>query len=167
MALDLVADCGRCAGLCCVALPFAATADFAIDKAAGVPCPNLADDFSCRIHDRLRPEGFPGCIAYDCSGAGQRVTQVVFDGRTWRSDPTIAESMFATFRVVRPVHELLVLLQEAFSNQAWFGPWAKHWQLAMGVFIILVAMYLPQGLAGLMQRFGRKAEAVAAEEDHA
>ena len=81
MALDLVADCGRCAGLCCVALPFAATADFAIDKAAGVPCPNLADDFSCRIHDHLRPEGFPGCIAYDCSGAGQRVTQVVFDGR--------------------------------------------------------------------------------------
>jgi branched-chain amino acid transport system permease protein len=59
-----------------------------------------------------------------------------------------------------------VLLQEAFSNQAWFGDWAKHWQLAMGVFIILVAMYLPQGLAGVMQRFGRKAETEAAEEDH-
>jgi branched-chain amino acid transport system permease protein len=60
-----------------------------------------------------------------------------------------------------------VLLQEAFSNQAWFGPWAKHWQLAMGIFVILVAMYLPQGLAGLMQRFGRKpeAEAVEAAED--
>lgn len=49
-----------------------------------------------------------------------------------------------------------VILQEAFSNQAWFGPLAKHWQLAMGVFIILVALYLPQGLAGLAQKFGRK-----------
>jgi hypothetical protein len=28
----LRADCGSCAGLCCVALPFARTADFAIDK---------------------------------------------------------------------------------------------------------------------------------------
>ena len=113
MGVELVADCERCAGLCCVALPFAATADFAIDKPAGVPCPNLAVDFSCRIHDRLRPEGFPGCIAYDCTGAGQRVTQVVFGGRTWRSDPAIAESMFAVFRAVRSVHELLALLEEA------------------------------------------------------
>ena len=56
-----------------------------------------------------------------------------------------------------------VLLQETLSNQAWFGPLAKHWQLAMGVFIILVAMVLPQGLAGLMQRFGRKPEAEATE----
>lgn len=57
-----------------------------------------------------------------------------------------------------------VLLQEAFSNQAWFGPLAKHWQLAMGVFVILVALYLPQGLAGLMQKFGRDKDAVEAEE---
>jgi hypothetical protein len=34
----------------------------------------------------------------------------------------------------------------------------------MGLFIILVAMYLPQGLAGLMQRFGRKAETEAPAE---
>ena len=49
-----------------------------------------------------------------------------------------------------------VLLQEVLSNQAWFGPSARHWQLAMGIFIMLVALYLPQGLAGLAQRFGRK-----------
>jgi branched-chain amino acid transport system permease protein len=56
-----------------------------------------------------------------------------------------------------------VLLQEAFSNQAWFGPWAKHWQLAMGIFVILVAMYLPQGLAGLIARRPRQAS-IEAEE---
>ncbi|MDR3081083.1 MAG: pentapeptide repeat-containing protein, partial [Streptomyces sp.] len=38
---DLRADCSSCFALCCVALPFAASADFAIDKAAGTPCPNL------------------------------------------------------------------------------------------------------------------------------
>jgi branched-chain amino acid transport system permease protein len=45
-----------------------------------------------------------------------------------------------------------VLLQEVLSNQAWFGVAAKHWQLAMGILIMLVALYLPQGLAGLMDR---------------
>ncbi len=57
-----------------------------------------------------------------------------------------------------------VLMQETLSNQSWFGPVAKHWQLAMGIFVILVALYLPQGLAGLMQQFGRKPVAEAAEE---
>ncbi|MBI3093381.1 MAG: branched-chain amino acid ABC transporter permease [Rhodocyclales bacterium] len=57
-----------------------------------------------------------------------------------------------------------VLLQEVLSNQAWFGIAAKHWQLAMGMLIMLVALYLPQGLAGLMQRFGRKPVAEAADD---
>jgi len=55
-----------------------------------------------------------------------------------------------------------VLLQETFSNQAWFGPLAKHWQLAMGVFVILVALYLPRGLAGLMER---KSQPAVEEEE--
>jgi len=57
-----------------------------------------------------------------------------------------------------------VLLQEVLSNQAWFGASAKHWQLAMGIFIMLVALYLPQGLAGLAQKFGRKPVAEVADE---
>lgn len=57
-----------------------------------------------------------------------------------------------------------ILLQEALSNQAWFGAWAKHWQLAMGILIMLVALFLPQGLAGLMQKFGKKPVTEAADE---
>ncbi|MDP1732796.1 MAG: branched-chain amino acid ABC transporter permease [Sulfuritalea sp.] len=57
-----------------------------------------------------------------------------------------------------------VLLQEVLSNQAWFGASAKHWQLAMGLFIMLVALYLPQGMAGLAQKFGRKPAAETADE---
>lgn len=56
-----------------------------------------------------------------------------------------------------------VLLQEVLSDQAWFGAAAKHWQLAMGILIMLVALYLPQGLAGLMAKLQRKPQADAEE----
>ena len=51
---------------------------------------------------------------------------------------------------------VFILLQELLSNQAWFGPVAKHWQLVLGLFIIAVALFLPRGLAGIFQwRKGR------------
>ena len=79
----LRADCSRCAGLCCVAPAFAASADFAIDKPAGTPCPNLRDDFRCGIHAAAAASaGFPGCEVFDCFGAGQQLTQVTFGGRS-------------------------------------------------------------------------------------
>ena len=87
--LELRADCERCAALCCVAPAFSASADFAIDKAAGQPCPNLRADFRCSIHDRLRPSGFGGCAAFDCLGAGQQVVGGTFGGRDWRSEPAL------------------------------------------------------------------------------
>jgi uncharacterized protein YjbI with pentapeptide repeats len=109
----LTADCSRCAGLCCVALPFVASADFAVDKAAGTPCQHLRGDFRCGIHAGLREAGYPGCTVYDCFGAGQQVVQVTFGGRDWRSHPETAGSMFAVFPVVRVLHELLWYLTEA------------------------------------------------------
>jgi branched-chain amino acid transport system permease protein len=51
---------------------------------------------------------------------------------------------------------VFVLLQEVISNQAWFGDYARHWQLAMGIYIILVALFLPHGLAGLLPLTGRR-----------
>ena len=81
---NLLADCGNCFGLCCVALAFTASADFAMDKEAGEPCRNLQSDFRCGIHRTLRAQGFPGCTVYDCFGAGQQVSQVTFGGRDWR-----------------------------------------------------------------------------------
>jgi hypothetical protein len=114
----LRADCSRCAALCCVAPAFARSADFAIDKPAGRPCPNLQSDFRCGIHDSLPERGFPGCVAFDCFGAGQHVTQVAFGGRDWRSDPGIAGSMFVLLPVVRQLHELLWYLAEAVDRDA-------------------------------------------------
>ncbi|WP_371482430.1 pentapeptide repeat-containing protein [Kitasatospora sp. NBC_00315] len=112
---DLRADCGNCFALCCVALPFAASADFAVDKPAGKPCTNLREDFRCGIHTRLRPSGFQGCTVYDCFGAGQRVSRITFGGRDWRREPGSARQMFEVFPVVRHLHELLWYLTEALT----------------------------------------------------
>ncbi|MEU7283232.1 pentapeptide repeat-containing protein [Streptomyces sp. NPDC045431] len=108
-------DCANCFGLCCVALPFTASADFAVGKSAGTPCANLRDDFRCGIHTRLRDEGFPGCTVYDCFGAGQKVSQVTFGGRDWRRNPDTAQAMFTAFPVVRQLHELLRYLTEVLA----------------------------------------------------
>ena len=52
---DLRADCAQCFGLCCVAPAFVASADFAITKPAGRPCPNLAADFGwAQVRDRYQ-----------------------------------------------------------------------------------------------------------------
>ena len=111
--VELSADCSRCFGLCCVVPGFAASADFAIDKPAATPCPNLGVDFRCGIHTELRQRGFAGCTAYDCFGAGQRVSQVTFGGVDWRTSPRTAAAMYAAFPVVRELHELLRHLGEA------------------------------------------------------
>lgn len=113
--LGLRTDCASCFGLCCVALPFAASADFAVDKPAGRPCGNLRDDFRCGIHHRLRDSGFAGCTVYDCFGAGQKVSQETFGGRDWRRDPRTARLMFDVFPVMRQLHELLWYLTEALA----------------------------------------------------
>ncbi len=114
---NLLADCSSCFGLCCVALPFQASADFAFDKDAGEPCRHLGtEDFRCTIHDRLPERGFPGCTVFDCFGAGQQVSQVTFRGVDWRSAPETASRMFAVLPVMRQLHELLWLLTEALSR---------------------------------------------------
>ncbi|MEU2624018.1 pentapeptide repeat-containing protein [Streptomyces sp. NPDC007157] len=116
---ELRGDCARCFGLCCVALPFTASADFAVSKPAGRPCRNLGGDHRCGIHTDLRQRGFTGCTVYDCFGAGQRVSQVTFGGQDWRTGTEEhARRMFDAFPVVRQLHELLWYLTEALGLPA-------------------------------------------------
>ncbi|QHC67811.1 pentapeptide repeat-containing protein [Rathayibacter sp. VKM Ac-2759] len=112
---DLGADCANCFALCCVALAFARSADFPLDKPAGDPCTNLAGDDSCSIHRRLRPEGFVGCTVFDCFGAGQKVSMQTFGGVSWRGDDAVRAEMFAVFPLMRRLHELLWYLDVALA----------------------------------------------------
>ena len=110
---ELTADCANCFALCCVALAFTRSADFAFDKAAADPCRNLEDDFRCVIHPVLRDAGMRGCTVFDCGGAGQKVSQHTYGGTSWRERPETRGEMFAVFPVMRELHELLWYLTEA------------------------------------------------------
>ncbi|WP_309118558.1 pentapeptide repeat-containing protein [Paenibacillus sp.] len=115
---DLTADCENCIGLCCVALPFAASADFAFDKDAGTPCRHLRSDFRCGIHAGLRENGLKGCTTFDCFGAGQKLSRSGFRGIDWRQAPESAQLMFETLPILRSLHELLWYLSEALELPA-------------------------------------------------
>ncbi len=111
--LDLRPDCARCAALCCIGLAFDRSSLFAYDKPAGEPCRHLDGASRCRIHATLQADGFGGCVAYDCLGAGQHVTQQMFGGRSWRDDPELLEPMMAALKAHREVRELMVILAQA------------------------------------------------------
>lgn len=111
--IPLRANCAQCDALCCVALAFDRSNLFAFDKPAGVPCRNLTACGECAIHARLSASGFAGCEGYDCLGAGQRVAQEIFPGRSWREGEETARAMFEAFSILRRVHELILLLREA------------------------------------------------------
>ena len=105
-------DCANCCAMCCVTLKFEPSDEFAIHKPKGQPCPNLRADDVCSIHDRLAEEGFSGCVAWTCYGAGQRV-QAMYPGRTWRDDPDLATEMFDRMMLVRVVHRLIIKIIES------------------------------------------------------
>jgi len=110
---DFKADCSNCFGLCCVALPYANSADFAYDKASGTPCHNLQSNYSCSIHRHLRQKGFKGCTVYECFGAGQKVSQITYEGNDWREHPELAQEMFDVFPIMQQLYEMLLYLNEA------------------------------------------------------
>jgi uncharacterized protein YjbI with pentapeptide repeats len=114
----LRANCDNCFGLCCVALPYAKSADFAFNKDSGTPCRNLQSNYLCGIHNDLRNKGFPGCSAYECFGAGQKVSQVTFKGKDWRANKAIAQEMFDVYPIMQQLHEMLWYLNEAITIEA-------------------------------------------------
>ena len=112
----LRADCSACAALCCVIPPFDAAQGFGFDKPAQTPCRHLCADHRCGIHDELIGRGFAGCVAFDCLGAGQRLTaQAVqrLGSADWRERPDVARWLFATYPRVREVQEWLARLHLA------------------------------------------------------
>lgn len=50
---------------------------------------------------------------------------------------------------------VFTLLQELYQSQAVFGAFSKHWQLMLGLTIIVAVAALPRGLMGLRERLRR------------
>lgn len=108
-------DCENCSGLCCVALYCMKTDGFPANKEAGIPCKNLMSDFRCDIHSKLGSNGMRGCLAYDCFGAGQKVTQSYYPDMDWKSNPDKANEIFQVFLTVFQLHQMEWYLLEALS----------------------------------------------------
>ncbi|ULG74441.1 hypothetical protein [Macrococcus brunensis] len=108
-------DCSKCFALCCVALPYSKSADFPCDKPSGVPCHNLNDGYLCTIHDALRDNGFNGCVTFECFGAGQHVSQNLFNQTSWKNDE-IKNEMFNVFPIVHQINEMIYYLYECLNH---------------------------------------------------
>ena len=107
----LRADCSRCAGLCCVVHAFYSFQGFAFDKPAHSACGYLTPENRCAIHAKLASRGFPGCVAFDCYGAGQRVTQEFFSGVNWRTlEKSVAQTLFSAYVSCLALHRLMAIL---------------------------------------------------------
>ncbi|MDA5093944.1 hypothetical protein O2N63_07570 [Aliiroseovarius sp. KMU-50] len=103
----LTADCNACMGICCVAPSFEKSAEFALTKPALTPCPHLNDKDRCKIYRNLDWHGFSACAKFDCKGAGQYLTQVVYPGKSWRDNPELKAAMAESYRRLRRVHDML------------------------------------------------------------
>lgn len=114
----LAINCEECCGICCAALYYTKMDGFPEDKAAGKPCGNLRDDFKCSIHNKLMECKLKGCIAYDCFGAGQKVTQAIYGGLDWKKNLKLAEQMFQVFLTVFELHQMLWYLIQAGMNSS-------------------------------------------------
>ncbi|MCB5239136.1 pentapeptide repeat-containing protein [Niallia circulans] len=114
MINNLKSDCQNCFGLCCTALPFGKSADFPINKNGGEPCFHLCSNYSCSIHETLKDKGFHGCVSYECFGAGQHVSQSIYNGMDWR-EREHAREMFEVFPLVQQLHEMLWYLHQTLT----------------------------------------------------
>ncbi|MFA9378792.1 MAG: pentapeptide repeat-containing protein [Lachnotalea sp.] len=108
-------DCENCSGLCCVALFCMKSDGFPANKESGVPCQYLMNDFRCNIHSNLASKNMRGCLAYDCFGAGQKVTQGCYPNIDWQLNTNKAEEIFQVFLVVFQLHQMEWYLIEALS----------------------------------------------------
>ncbi|WP_310525819.1 pentapeptide repeat-containing protein [Nocardioides sp.] len=152
----LQADCSQCFALCCVLLPFSKGESFPETKPGGRACHNLDVDDRCSIHATLTEDGWSGCVAFDCFGAGQQVSQVTYAGVSWREGGNLGE-MAAVLSVMRQLHEMLALLDEADRRGASDAePWVER-------LVALIGATADELLAQDIDELRREVGAVLAE----
>jgi len=107
------ADCSRCCGLCCVVPGQLAAQGFRADKPAETPCAHLNGIHRCSIHATRRLQGYTPCENFDCYGAGQWITQHLFQGARWSETSDLAQQMFAAYLYWAPRFQSAALLEAA------------------------------------------------------
>jgi hypothetical protein len=110
------ADCSKCCGLCCVVPDLLAVQGFRVDKPAHTPCVHLDDGQRCSIHSMRKFHGYPACEGFDCFGAGQWITQRLFNGARWSDSTDLANQMFAAYRHWAPRFAAAALIEAALPH---------------------------------------------------
>ena len=105
------ANCSKCCGLCCVVPSFFAAQGFGENKRAEAPCAHLVRGSRCSIHATRELHGYIACQGFDCYGAGQWITQDLFNGATWSDAADMAQAMFDAYRFWQPRFEAAALLE--------------------------------------------------------
>jgi len=112
---NLRLNCKDCSGLCCVALFFNKSDGFPENKKAGKPCINLNNDYTCNVYNQLESKHLKGCIAYDCFGAGQKVTQEWKSKGYWNTNNLIKNDIFKSFEMNQMLNQIMWYLLEAYT----------------------------------------------------
>lgn len=110
---QLKVDCSKCSGLCCTALFFSKIDGFPENKKAGKPCTKLQNDYQCKIHHELEKLNMKGCIGYDCFGAGQHVTQFIYQCETWQTMQEQSKEIFDVFLLIFQLFQIRYYLEES------------------------------------------------------
>ncbi len=108
-----ISDCSRCCGLCCIVPGYLKIQGFAHDKPAHLPCRHLDHNGRCDIHGERALHGFAACGGFQCDGAGPWITQVLFQGASWRDSPATARAMAAAWHHWLPRFQAAALLHAA------------------------------------------------------
>lgn len=123
---NLRADCSQCCGLCCVVPDHLEVQGFPVDKPAHVPCVQLDEHQRCSIHSNRRSCGYSACETFDCFGAGQWITQRLFEGATWTDSAETAQKMFAAYRHWVPRFEAAAMIEAALPYVRAGARWSLH-----------------------------------------
>jgi len=83
---------------------------FGFDKPANTPCPNLTRGNRCSIHASLEASGFAGCVAFDCYGAGQRLTRLHGGAGEVRTSESAAAELSSAYSIMLTLHRSMAML---------------------------------------------------------
>lgn len=114
---SMTIDCAQCQGLCCIAYCFFKSDGFPENKVAEQACSHLTPSYRCDLHQDLAVMNLHGCMAYDCFGAGQRVSALMNQGNQ--------SHHFEAFRKAVQLHQIEWYLIEAATLVSAKSLWPK------------------------------------------
>ncbi len=111
---DLSADCQHCFGLCCVALPYAKSADFAFDKDGARLAATYNQTINVLYIKTSEKKGFEAVLLMNALAPARRYLKLLMRERIGKTTPK-QQARCLTFSYYAAMHEMLWYIHEALS----------------------------------------------------